>query len=857
MDLSTLLASCQNADFNIRKQAEDALSQAAQQNLGELMLALVKELANDQQIEVLRQQAGMYVKLLLSAEDEMIKLQKIQQWENINGAVKQQLKAGILQTLNSQNSSNARHTAALIIGKMGAIELPKNEWPEMLQTLLSNVSGQASDETKASSLEALGYMCEEWEPQEMDQTQTNQILTCIVDGIRADRPNSIRLAAVRALLNSLDFTSANFESSSERDMLMQVICEATQCTDAGVRRGAYECISAIAALYYSKLQPYMEVLFQLTLRTIKEDVPEVSLQALEFWSTLCEEETEIKEDIKYNGARSDSDRLCMDYVKLALPHLSPLLLECLTKQDPDASEDEWGIAEAGATCLSLVALTVGDDIVDKIVPYVVSNISNENWRLRESAIMAFGAILDGPSEMKLSPLVHQAMPVLVASITDQNELVVDTAVWTVGKICELHVRSIPQEVVPLMIENLLKILEMSARVTSRACFALHMFAEAFEMERDNPTNKISPYFRVLLTKLVVVIIRDDWAYNNLRVSATEAMNMLIQNSALDVKPIVSEFFPSILQLLSESFKMNILSNDDRENQQGLQSLLCGTIQVISQKIKGEVRNFGDAIMSLLLKVFENKFAVAQEEAFMAVGALADEMEGDFMKYMTVFNPILLQGLANHEEYQVCIVAVGVVGDLCRALEQNMLNYSDDIVRSLLHNLRNPNINRHVKPPVLACLGDIALAVGGNFDKYLDVTVNMLLQAQNVCASLSPDEDDDTIDYINQLRQSILEAYSGIIQGLNDASKAGLLIPYIPGIVHFLEALAACQSKDESVLKHAVGVVGDFIHAIGSPAAPHLKNRTLVQTLVRDGQRSQDAHTRETAEWAKNLLKHFD
>jgi importin subunit beta-1 len=62
----------------------------------------------------------------------------------------------------------------------------------------------------------------------MDQTQTNQILTCIVDGIRSDRPDTIRLAAANALLNSLDFTHSNFETQGERDMIMRVICEATQ-----------------------------------------------------------------------------------------------------------------------------------------------------------------------------------------------------------------------------------------------------------------------------------------------------------------------------------------------------------------------------------------------------------------------------------------------------------------------------------------------------------------------------------------------------------------------------------------------------------------------------------------------------
>ncbi|KAG5183553.1 armadillo-type protein [Tribonema minus] len=847
MDLPTLLANCQNPDANVRKSAEDALAQAAQQDLGQLMLALVGELTNEQQQEILRQQAGMYVKLLLSAGDDAIRERKLNDWERINLQVKSQIKAGVLQTLHSQVSATARHTAALVIGKMGAIDLPKNMWPEMLQQLLNNVTGQATEGTKVSSLEALGYMCDEWEPQDMDQQQTNQILTCIVDGIRADRPNSVRLAAVQALLNSLDFTSANFETQAERDMLMRVICEATQSTDTAVRRVAYECISSIASMYYSKLQPYMEVLFQLTLRTIKEDEVEVALQALEFWSALCDEELEIKDAVAYLEDGEKPERECAEYVKLALPHLTPLLLECLTKQEEESNEDDWGIAEAGGTCLQLAATVVGDEVVDQIVPFVTANIQNENWRQREAAVMAFGAVLEGPSPDKLSPLVRGAMPVLLTAMRDSTS---DYHVLIYRRCC--------LQLFPTLVENLVQALSLCPKVAARASYALHMFAEASEGQRDAPSNAISPYFSVVVQKLLQVIMREDWADDNLRVSGTEAMNMLIQNSADDVRPVVVETLKMVLNMLAASFNMPLLSNDDREKQQGLQSLLCGTIQVICPKIKQEVAPYGDQIMTLLLKVFGSKHAIAQEEAFMAAGALADQLERDFAKYMNAFAPILVQGLSNHEEYQVCIVAVGVVGDLCRALDTQMLQYSDEIVRCLLHNLQNPTINRHVKPPVLACLGDIALAVGGGFDKYVDVTVNMLLQAQTVCSSIPPDEDEDMVDYINQLRESILEAYSGIIQGLNDngAQKAGMLLQYLPGIVQFLEALAPCDDRDDTVLRHAIGVVGDLAHAIGAPAAPHLKGKMAIHNLLEDGMQSPDIGIKEVAQWANTNLRNL-
>jgi hypothetical protein len=58
--------------------------------------------------------------------------------------------------------------------------------------------------------------------------------------------------------------------------ILQLLCNTvnymhTQCPDAAVRKVAYECISNIASMYYSKLQPYMHVLFDLTIKTAKED----------------------------------------------------------------------------------------------------------------------------------------------------------------------------------------------------------------------------------------------------------------------------------------------------------------------------------------------------------------------------------------------------------------------------------------------------------------------------------------------------------------------------------------------------------------------------------------------------------
>jgi importin subunit beta-1 len=66
-----------------------------------------------------------------------------------------------------------------------------------------------------------------------------------------------------------------------------------------------------------------------------------------------------------------------------------------------------------------------------------THIKNPDWRYREAALMAFGAILEGPDPSNLKPLVEEAMPMLIELMKDESVAVKDTAAWTIGRVCEL------------------------------------------------------------------------------------------------------------------------------------------------------------------------------------------------------------------------------------------------------------------------------------------------------------------------------------------------------------------------------------------------------------------------------------
>jgi importin subunit beta-1 len=463
--------------------------------------------------------------------------------------------------------------------------------------------------------------------------------------------------------------------------------------------------------------------------------------------------------------------------------------------------------------------------------------------------LAFGAILEGPGGF-LQTLITQAIPVLVNHLrSDPVVYVKDTTAWTLGRVCQLH----SSTVVPFLNEVISTFaisLADSPRVASNVCWAIHNLALSFEEESDKNTSPLSPYFQGILEKLLLTTEREDADENNLRVSAYEAMNVLIQNSAKDTQHIVLKVLPVFIDRLAKTFTMQVVSSDDREEITELQSLLCGVLQVIIQKSGGDIKPNADKMMQLFLQVFSSKSASVHEEALMAVGAIANAVEGDFEKYMPHFRPFLTLGLRNYEEHQVCAVAVGVVGDISRALGPKLLPYCDEIVSLLLQDLQNPVLNRNVKPPILSCFGDIALAIGGEFVKYLSIVMNMLQQASTTTLDMN---DYDLVDYLNQLREGIFEAYTGIIQGLRtDGMADPHFVPYAAHVINFVGFVFSDNTRTDSVTRGAVGVLGDLAHALGGQVKQPLQ-APFVKELLTECMNPENPQTADVAQWARDVI----
>ncbi|TPX54888.1 hypothetical protein SeMB42_g00081 [Synchytrium endobioticum] len=161
------------------------------------------------------------------------------------------------------------------------------------------------------------------------------------------------------------------------------------------------------------------------------------------------------------------------------------------------------------------------------------------------------------------------------------------------------------------------------------------------------------------------------------------------------------------------------------------------------------------------------------------------------------------------------------------------------------------LHRDVKPAIFGCFGDIALAVGPKCEAYLPIVMMVLQQASQTRIE---SDSYDMIDYANQLREGILEAYVGITQGLK-ASRIDLLSPSVQHIFGFLQICAQDEERTEALTRCVIGLLGDLADAFPAGSLKPLLQAEWVEQLLKSVKQSRaSAATKEVAKWAREIVK---
>lgn len=178
--------------------------------------------------------------------------------------------------------------------------------------------------------------------------------------------------------------------------------------------------------------------------------------------------------------------------------------------------------------------------------------------------------------------------------------------------------------------------------------------------------------------------------------------------------------------------------------------------------------------------------------------------------------------------------------------------------------------------MLVTFGDIAQAIGTQFDPYLTVVVQVLQQASQV--SLAEDVDVDTINYVESLREGIVDAWSGIllaykdkpqgqfivqdstpallVLGVSDVSIVVQLRPHVESIFQLLHSIYEDPHRGEGLSRSSLGVIGDLADAFPNGEFAEYFRADWITQFIREvrSERQLSERTINTARWAREQVK---
>ena len=477
-------------------------------------------------------------------------------------------------------------------------------------------------------------------------------------------------------------------------------------------------------------------------------------------------------------------------------------------------------------------------MIPVIMPFINDNINGPSWKQKDAALFAFGTLMASCQPETLNAYVPTSIPIIIHGMQDQHRRVRDTSAWAIGQVLREKFDLVPKDQLDTLVAGLLYLMDdQSIPVSRKAVNSILQFADAFYDEQDDQTNGLSKYAQSLITKLLTTANKADC---EITMEAYEAASMVIDRCANDQWNLIVEVLKETILRLGNTFQESVSSEDRAIRQQ----LICGVVNTCTRKLpENMIEPIADTLMQCLLQVLRLPNAGAQEECFQTLGNIADKIGDKFERYMEFTGPFVLKGIQQADESPVCTHAISSLGRIFAALRKTILKYSaDSFVHELLNVLKSDTADRSLKPRAIDTLGELAEAIEGDFERYSKVVLDILQMAH--AQSAGPDDDQDFKDYIEELHDSILSAYTGITEGLKNGGKLHIMSPYVQSIFNFLAALLQKQDCSPSLLNKAIGFIGDMGKGFGKPLEPLLTDAIILQGIQQGQQRAHGLNQQE-------------
>lgn len=501
--------------------------------------------------------------------------------------------------------------------------------------------------------------------------------------------------------------------------------------------------------------------------------------------------------------------------------------------DDDSSLTEWNLRKCSAAALDVLANVFNDDLLPILIPILKETLFHQDWDIKESGILALGAIAEGCMTGMLSHL-PELIPFLINSLNDNKALVRAITCWTLSRYSHWVVTQ-PHDAYlkPLMTELLRRILDSNKRVQEAAC-------SAFATLEEEACTELVPYLGFILETLVFAFTK--YQHKNLLIlydaigtladsvghhlNKPDYINMLmpplihkwniLKDENKDLFPLLeclssvatalqSGFLPycepvyrrcvsliqqTLMQHMANTQNPEAYDPPDKDFVIVALDLLSGLAEGLNGHIEKLVQHSN--IMELLHHCMQDPQAEVRQSSFALLGDLTKACFQHVRPCIPDFFPILGQNL-NPENISVCNNATWAIGEISIKLGEDTRPYIPLVLDQLIHIINRPNTTKTLLENTAITIGRLGFVCPHEVAPVLQQFVRQW------CISLRNIRDNEEKD----------SAFRGMCHMIT-VNPAGVVADFI----FFCDAVASWSTPKDDLKEIFVKILHTFKNQVG-------------------------------------------
>ena len=836
-NIDQLLQMALDINENTRNNGMNSLNSLAESNISLFLQQLGAILSDESKPSNIRQLSAILIKNSLLHVESFQEIWK----KSLPVEEKNKIKLLVLSTLAS-SKREIRTSASTVISSISKIDTPITQtWPDLLPSLTDNAFNTDIN-MKLSAIEALGYVCEELTTKSIDSSNVDKIMNALIQNLtNANNSVEVVIQVLKALYYTIRLAEKNFSNKNERDIIMNAIFQIGgkyETNEIVIEKIAMLFIEMLSiSPYYDYIEDNFSQIIKFSFNIVqkyKTSNDKLALLGLEIICCIGDEELSRSNNniinlTKVNNQHFKIEKPNKGYLSKISNDLQKLIVSNVKVPDDDEDENEWTISKACLNILNLMAQTADQQIISQFFGEITNQIKNNknNPKERAKCWLLLGSSITSINKADTFKIISNCLNLIFADLK-QNESIKlkKCASYLILKITKIIPKIFEQSKLGSVIEHLTSELKNNRdqTIVGNLCQSLQNLIKTFgDLETNKSSCTISPYFEKILNNIFIDAKTDiteiSTGNSTTKTSLSRLMTIgtLIDYSSHDKQTQISEVIQHFLiQIESTQNEMESLISigANKETIFQIQEYYFTLLQKLFNKYKTKIDlNFAQKIWQLTEGLFKYRQTVF-EEANIALAALSRNMGVNFKPIFVLYYPYIEFSIKSYSNNSLSKSGLLSLSH-CITNTQDTIQKTEDMIKILIDVCTSNEVARGNKTIAINILGVLVLFTGENFKPYLETVMKLLFSAAQMGVNISPDADEDIVEFVKSLRYELIQTFTCIELTFNEKGANQFLTPFIQDMVAFLKSCVDDRNiQTIEILKSILSLIIDLFGIYG-------------------------------------------